>query len=250
MSANLTAEYYNDAYLLPDHWILHEREPDEMFTRLHGYYVNRVVEIIKQSGAKTVLEVGCGDGWACGQMVKAGLEVVGIDWSKNAIAYAAIRVPDARFLNADVRDIALAENFPDKFDAIALIEVIEHIPPDDCVFALRNITEHLKDGATFVLTTPSTNFVNNNPQHYRHFTEGVLREIVSQVGGLTVVDVEGYGDVVAERALWRRARWIDNRFYRIKPVHKALLHKLNSLNAVRPTPLDRCHGLIVKMLRK
>jgi SAM-dependent methyltransferase len=243
MHKNLTAADYDDAYFLPDHWIMHEHDPHGMNTTLHGYYVNRVIEIIKNSGAKTVLEVGCGDGWACGQMVKAGLEATGIDWSKRAIDYAKICVPDAKFLVGDAREA----HFPERFDAVALIEVIEHIAPDHCVTALRNISRHLKNGAIFVLTTPSTNFKNANTQHYRHFTEAVLRDMISQVGGLSVVAIEGYGDAIAEIAHWRKARWFNNRFYQIKHIHSMLLSKLNEAGTAGPTPLDRCHGLIVTM---
>ena len=240
----LTAADYDDAYLLPDHWIMHDRDSEGMFTRLHGYYVNRVVHIIQQSGASAVLEVGCGDGWACSQMAKAGLNVTGIDWSKNAVAYASIREPQATFICGDVRDLSI---FPGRFDAIAFIEVIEHIPPEDCVAALRNIVQHLRDGGTFVLTTPSTNFINDNPQHYRHFTEAILRDIVGEVGGLEVETIEGYGDVRIEAAHWRKMRWVDNRYFQIKPLYAAFSRTFNEANTAGPTSLERCHGLIVTM---
>jgi hypothetical protein len=63
--SELTAEDY--AYLLPDHRVLDNREPDEIFTSLFSYYVKRVTDLIKSSGAHTVLEVGCGGGWASGK---------------------------------------------------------------------------------------------------------------------------------------------------------------------------------------
>ena len=68
----LSAEDYS--YLLPDHWLLKEKN---IWTMMHHAYVWRVVEIVKNSGAQRVIEVGCGDGWNCGQMVEAGLDVVG-----------------------------------------------------------------------------------------------------------------------------------------------------------------------------
>jgi 2-polyprenyl-3-methyl-5-hydroxy-6-metoxy-1,4-benzoquinol methylase len=143
MKLELGPEDY--AYMLPDHWILHERDQDNVFGSLHEYYVKRVVQIIVECGAKTVLEVGCGDGWASGQMADAGLDVVGIDWNKNAIGYASIRVPKARFFVADVRQKEFADRFPNQFDAIAVIEVIEHIPPDDCVSSLLILANILKE---------------------------------------------------------------------------------------------------------
>lgn len=243
----LTAEDY--AYLLPDHWIMHSRSPDDLFTRLHGYYVGRVVEIIKSLNAKTVLEVGCGDGWASGKMADACLDVVGIDWSAKAIGYASILVPNARFHIADVRDKSFLSRFPGGFDAAALIEVLEHIPPKDCVPALRAITAVLKPGALFVLTTPSINFPNNSPLHYRHFTPDILQKLVAEAGGLDVVEIEGYGDVVAERAFYRRSRLLDNRYFQVKPLRRLLVRNFHQRTRLGPTPLDRCHGLIMTMRR-
>jgi SAM-dependent methyltransferase len=206
--------------------------------------VRRAIDIIKASGAKTVLEVGCGDGWNCGEMSKAGLDVVGTDFIQNAITYASALVPEAKFICGDLTSEEFKSRFPEKFDAVALIEVIEHIPPADCVSAIRNIVTPLKPGGVMVLTTPSENFPNDNIYHYQHFTEQRLRQIMADAGGLTVVSVEGYGDVEAERAHWKRMRLADNRFYSIKPA----MRYLNSLYAKIPlthVPLSRSHGLIV-----
>jgi 2-polyprenyl-3-methyl-5-hydroxy-6-metoxy-1,4-benzoquinol methylase len=233
-------------YLLPVHWIVHERDPDGLSTRLHDYCVQRVVRIIRSAGAKTVLEVGCGDGWACGEMVKAGLDVVGIDWRSNALRYAGIRVPGAKFIQADVYGKALVEQFPEKFDAIALIEIIKRIRPADCASALRNILSDLKDGGVLVLTAPSTNCVNDDPQHCRHFTEDALRREISGADPtLTIASIEGYGDVRAEKSYWAAARWFDNRIYRLKPAHDALLQRYHNRTKLGPTSLDRCNGLIM-----
>jgi 2-polyprenyl-3-methyl-5-hydroxy-6-metoxy-1,4-benzoquinol methylase len=235
-------------YKLPDHWVLHELKNDDLFTMLHSAYVHRVIEIIKSSGAKTVLEVGCGDGWNCGEMVNAGLNVVGIDWSINGIAYASALVPKARFLRADVRSPEFTAQFPNKFDAVALVEVIEHIPPHECVEAIRNIIEPLKKGGTFVLTTPSENFPNDNPLHYQHFTEQKIRQMMSDAGGLTVVSVEGYGDVEAERSYWSKMRWADNRFYSVKPLMKSITDEYRKLKLTE-VPLSRSHGLIATIVK-
>jgi 2-polyprenyl-3-methyl-5-hydroxy-6-metoxy-1,4-benzoquinol methylase len=235
-------------YKLPDHWVLHELNQDHQFTLLHGAYVHRVIEIIKKSGAQTVLEVGCGDGWNCGEMVKAGLDVVGIDWSINGIAYATALVQGAKFMRADVTSPEFISKFPDKFDAVALVEVIEHIPPNDCVTAIRNIVAPLKKGGTFVLTTPSENFPNNNPLHYQHFTEQKLRNMMQEAGGLRVISVEGYGDVKEGAKHWRRMRWADNRIYSIKPLQKHLAGRYRKTQLTE-TPLSRSHGIVVTAIR-
>lgn len=236
----LVADDYE--YALPDHWVAHALTPDLPFMKLHEYYARRVVEIVKESGAKNVLEAGCGDGWITAQLAQAGLDAVGIDWSSRAIAHAKTMAPSGRFHCGDVRDQAFLESFPQKFDAVVLVEVIEHIPPADTVEALQNVISRLREDGTFVLTTPHVNFPNNNPQHYRHFTPELLGDILEKVGGISVLSIEGYGDVVADRAYWRKRRFVDNRLFTIKPIADRWER---SVRFSGPTPLDRCHGIIL-----
>jgi len=165
-----------------------------------------------------VLEAGCGDGWNVAQFVKAGLRVVGCDWSEKGIHYARINSPTAELYCGDVRDSEFLRRFPEQFDAVALIEVIEHIPPDDTVEALRNLLGRLRVGGTFVLTTPHVNLPNTNPQHYRHFTPELLETVMEQVGGMGDYRFEPYGNIAADRAYWKRMRWVDNRFFSVKPL--------------------------------
>ena len=241
----LTAEDYE--YRLSDHFILHEKENTRasLFPMLHSYYVSRVAEIIKASGAKTVLDAGCGDGWSSKTLADAGLDVVGVDWSANGIDYATRLVRNARFFNGDVTSPEFKKAFPNNFDAVAFIEVLEHIKPDECAAALRNITRPLKDGGILVLTTPSVNFPNRHDNHYRHFTEQSLREVFSEAGWLKIQSIEGYGDMAVEAFHYRLTRFVENRYYTIKPILQYLLRRNGSTAVMKQTPFDRCHGFIV-----
>jgi|GEM_PF-3940203 len=238
---NLKAQDYE--HLLPDHWILPQ---NNIWTKLHNYYVQRVVELVVQSGVKRVLEVGCGDGWNCGKLVKAGLDVVGIDWSRNGIEHAKRMVPNAHFMCCDLTASEFTTAFPEPFEAIIFVEVIEHIPTKDCVSALQKITKTLKPGGLFILTTPSVNLPNNNPQHYRHFDEQTLRNLISEAGQLIIDRIEGYGDVALEKRHYSIARWVNNKYYTIHPLLKWLQEKY-ALRISTPTALDICSGFIVSM---
>jgi len=238
----LTAEDYT--YLLPDHWI---QPQDSIWTIMHNAYVGRVIELAKESGARRVIEIGCGDGWNCGQAVEAGLDAVGIDWSRNGIDHARRMVPEATFICGDLRSEEVLETCLGAFDAAIFVEVLEHIPPDDCASALRNIAALLRPAGTLVLTTPSVNYPNTNRAHYRHFTEEILRDLFAEAGCFEIESVEGYGDVPAEHRYYRRARWVENRYWEIKPVKKWLQDRYRP--HVLGAPLDRCHGFIVRARR-
>lgn len=187
--------------------------------------------------------MGCGDGWNCGQLAKAGLNVVGVDWSRNGIGYASMLVPSAQFYCGDLRDPEFLRRFPDPFEAAIFVEVLEHIPPEDCVEALRNISALLKKGGLLVLT--SVNLPNTNPQHYRHFDVQTLRELIAEVGDLRINAIEGYGDVAYETRMYKKMRWFQNRYYTLKPILRKFPdgYKRHCINS----PLDRCAGFILRI---
>ena len=242
----LTADAY--PYELPDHWIMNPEKATNHFAIVHDAYVRRVVEIVKYKGAHSVIEVGCGDGWNCGKLVEAGMQVVGTDWSQNGIKYATMLVPGGTFYCGDIRSDEFRQQFPHQFDAAIFVEVLEHIPPADCVDALNNIADTIKSGGTLVLTTPSTNKVNNDTRHYRHFDEAVIRQLVAQTRGLVIESIEGYGDMPYVNRMYRKLRWVENRLYSIKPLRKRILDEFR--HHCLHTTLDRCEGLIVTMTKK
>jgi 2-polyprenyl-3-methyl-5-hydroxy-6-metoxy-1,4-benzoquinol methylase len=238
----LTAAGYQ--YRLPDHWVMPQ---DNIFAIMHSAYVRRAVQIFNFYRAGRVLELGCGDGWNCGQFADAGMTVTGVDWSVNGIDHARRLVPNARFVCGDAREPAVLAELEPPFDGVALVEVIEHVPPADCPALLRQCADLLKPGGTLVLTTPSVNFPNKNPGHYRHFTADMLRELV-EGAGFHVESIEGYGDVPAERRYYRLARWVDNRVWVLKPARDWLQHRYRRY--VLGSPPDRCHGWIVSARRR
>lgn len=220
--AELTQSEYG--FVHADHWIHREPKP---FTVMHDWYVSRCVRLLLDHDVKRVVEMGCGDGWNCGKLVEAGFPVVvGVDWSPNGIEHCRRLVPKGEFFCGDLRRpevmSAFYERFPDPFDACLFVEVLEHIPPADCVTALRNIMAPVRAGGVLVLTTPHENKPNTNPQHYRHFSESTLRALAGDAG-LIVESIEGYGNEPAKVKYWRRMRWADNRLWTFKPLVNRLL---------------------------
>ena len=63
-----------------------------------------VLEVLRDRGAKTVVDIGCGSGIWARQLVDAGMQVVGVDLSPAMIKLARRRVPEAKFQVASWRD--------------------------------------------------------------------------------------------------------------------------------------------------
>lgn len=209
-------------YERPYHWFLPR---DSIWTRIHDAYVARAVQLVAESGARRVLEVGCGDGWNCQLLHVAGLDVTGVDWSARGIALARCLVPGAHFAVGDLRESGVRSQLRPPFDAILMVEVIEHIPPSDSAAALRTLHDYLRPDGVIVLTTPSENWPNTNPRHFRHFTPESLESLVSEAGGYSILSMEGYGDVRITRRFSRLRPIVDNRFFRLKPVLSRMLDR-------------------------
>jgi 2-polyprenyl-3-methyl-5-hydroxy-6-metoxy-1,4-benzoquinol methylase len=172
---------------------------DEVFRRdrgaqskWHHLKFRRVAEEI--AGYSRLLDVGCGPGTFIAQMASAH-ESVGIDLSRNQIAYAERRYggPQRRFIRCT------AEQLPEEaghFDAITAIELIEHLSPEEVKVTLEAAVARLAPGGKLVLTTP--NFggvwplvealvnrfgdVSYEMQHTNKFTRSSLAVLLSMLG--------------------------------------------------------------------
>jgi SAM-dependent methyltransferase len=112
---------------------------------------------------KRVLDVGCGVGYGSYYLATHGVaEVVGVDLSAEAIAYARrhYRHPNLTYLCAD------ALSLPDAlgpFDVVVAYEVFEHV--DDGERFLDGLCEHLHDDGVLLVSTP--NKLTFSPGHPR-----------------------------------------------------------------------------------
>ncbi len=106
-----------------------------------------------------VLDVGCGNGFTCGEFLKQGCQVVGIDLSRQGIEIARKAYPGARFEVLPADDQLLAKLGEPPFDIVVSTEVVEHLySPRDYA---RGCFHALKPGGRFICTTPYHGYVKN-----------------------------------------------------------------------------------------
>jgi 2-polyprenyl-3-methyl-5-hydroxy-6-metoxy-1,4-benzoquinol methylase len=106
-----------------------------------------------------VLDVGCGNGYTCGEFIRRGCDVVGIDLSEQGLAWARRTYPEGRFelLSAE-SDILSHLNVP-PFDLIVSTEVVEHLyAPRRWAAACYNA---LSSRGMFICTTPYHGYLKN-----------------------------------------------------------------------------------------
>ena len=120
-----------------------------------SWMVPAILDLVCKSGASKVLDVGCGNGFLCRQLVDQGYEVSGVDGGQRAIDVARQKVPEARL---DV--VRFADDPPATgFDAVTSIEVIEHLY--DPAEMLEYCRKALKPGGTLILSTPYHGYWKN-----------------------------------------------------------------------------------------
>lgn len=134
--------------------------------RLQEQRIGAVVAALQASGARRVLDLGCGEG----QLLRALLadrrfeQLVGLDVSHRTLAIAADRLRLERLPERQRARITLLHGsllYRDErlhgYDAAAVVEVIEHLDPARLAAFERVLFEQARP-ATVVLTTPNADY--------------------------------------------------------------------------------------------
>lgn len=176
----------------------------DLHYRHNGYYplFRAVQSCLKDSGKRSVLEVGCGTG-AFAHMLheRGGIRYRGFDFSAAAVTRAVARFsyPELFFV-ADARETA---SYAGNFEAIVCTEVLEHIDSD------LDAVRCWPAGTYCIVSVP--NFDADN--HVRHFRSE--QEVHDRYGSLVDIDrivrvkKPVLNDISAAH-LWRALRW--NRY--------------------------------------
>ena len=141
-----------------------ENPPAERVT-LREQRLAAVASAIRESGARRVLDLGCGSGALLQRLLSEDYElVVGVDVSVRALEQATRRLKLDDLHDAQRNRITLLQSpltYRDKrlagFDAAALVEVIEHLDPPRLDTLEQNVFGSARPG-TVVVTTPNAEY--------------------------------------------------------------------------------------------
>ncbi len=166
---------------------------------LNEQRLGAVVAAIKASGARRVLDLGCGEGRLLVALLKNtdATELVGMDVSHRALQRAAERLRLDRLppkQQERVRLLQGALTYRDDrlagYDAAAVVEVIEHLDPPRLAAFERVLFEFARPG-TVVLTTPNVEYnatwetlPAGKYRHRDHRFEWTRAEFQSWAGGV------------------------------------------------------------------
>jgi SAM-dependent methyltransferase len=140
-----------------------------------------------------LLQVGCGHGLLLDEARRRGYDVDGVEPSVEAARYARDR------LGLAVREMAIeeAELEGERYDAILLVDVLEHL--DDPVATLDRLLAVLAPGGAVLIVTPDPSSLTARvagshwwcfvPAHYCLIPRKTLRELMDARGLLVLEDV-------------------------------------------------------------
>jgi 2-polyprenyl-3-methyl-5-hydroxy-6-metoxy-1,4-benzoquinol methylase len=150
-----------------------------------------------------VLDIACGVGYGTrllADRISGRAQVVGVDLSEPAIAYARSRYasPGVEFRLADALGFRDAEGF----DSIVSLETIEHL--DDPRRFLAGLAGMLRPGGVLIASVPTTPSVDVNPHHRHDFSERSFERMIDSVS-LTPFDALRQQQAVPLGAVLRRS---------------------------------------------
>ena len=178
-----------------------------------GYVWPDVLRLLGRTGAKRVLDAGCGNGAFTRVLVERGYEATGVDLSDSGIEIARSQCSGGHFEIASVTEDLLSR-FGDPFDAVVSLEVVEHLY-DPRLFA-RRMFDVLRPGGRLILSTPYHGYLKNvalavsgkldshftalwDGGHIKFWSRRTLSRLLTEAG-FRVVDFAGAGRLPY---LWR-----------------------------------------------
>lgn len=111
----------------------------------------RITTILKDAGARAVLDIGCGHGALARRLAGEGLAVTGIDPAPDAIAAAQESVPEAQVSVAGAEALPFA---PGQFDACVFLNSLHHVPVPLMEQALHEALRVLRPGGEVIVVEP------------------------------------------------------------------------------------------------
>ena len=118
------------------------------FAGRRGHARPEVVPLVPPS-ARTVLDVGCGEGALGAALAGHGLDVTGVEADPEAAAIAATRL--RRVVNASLEESW--DELAEQFDAVLACDLLEHL--EDPIAALRSLRGRLKKDGVLILSVPN-----------------------------------------------------------------------------------------------
>ncbi len=108
-----------------------------LMRRVIGGFLDDVVSMVESTGAMTVLDAGCGEGFVSSRLIDKRL--IGIDISRGALSMARQSSPGISIACSDIYRMPFRSN---SFDLVMAMEVLEHLmEPEKAMIEASRLTK-------------------------------------------------------------------------------------------------------------
>ncbi len=129
-------------------------------SHMFGHYMPQILALAGDlKPGLRVLDVGCGNGAVCGEFLKRGCGVVGLDLSEQGVAIARKTHPSGRFEVMAADEDVLERLGEEPFDLVISTEVVEHVYAPRAW--ARGCYKALKPGGHLICSTPYHGYLKN-----------------------------------------------------------------------------------------
>ncbi|MDF1546743.1 MAG: class I SAM-dependent methyltransferase [Bacteroidales bacterium] len=231
-----------EEYAFPYHFADFISDKHKCFKFIEPLDLVRIVkEKIKSLDSKIILDAGCGDGRLCYELKSDNYKVVGVDYSERAISFARGFNPELEFFVQDLKNL----NIPYKFDAIVLMEVLEHFIPSDIDAILLSLSKVLNDNGKLIITVPSDN-MELTDKHYQHFNKASLEATIKPY--FKIEELTGYSKRGSKRKRYKFLRSMGTLFFVFRRSSSWARNYINYIkkyyqNSVSVGTPEECNGL-------
>ncbi len=139
------------------------------------------------TGGVTV-DIPCGVGW--GTSLLTSHQVIGVDISPEAVAYAKSHYPGCAFILGNMKHIPLASG---QVDNVVCLEGLEHVPQDVGLAFIEETHRLLKEEGVIFLTVPVIlpgGKHSGNPYHLYEYPLQELKDVLGQYFQVNVFDLQ------------------------------------------------------------
>jgi cyclopropane fatty-acyl-phospholipid synthase-like methyltransferase len=165
----------------------HTGAPDEYHKRANFFSLLIGSELAKLPKNASILDFGCGFGHLTHFLGTKFENVIGVDSSLEQIKIARQNGVTVEHLSQEYF-FEWCKNNEAKFDAIFLMDVLEHIVAQEQITFLRKLSETLKKGGVIYIQTPNANnplamrWRYNDWTHTSSFSECSLEFVLANAG--------------------------------------------------------------------
>lgn len=179
----------------------------EAFARLRSRelmeksWLDKFIGLIGCSG--TVLDIGCGNGRPMAEyLIQQGYQLTGVDGAAAMLERARMHFPQQRWLQADMRRLALKETF----DGLIAWDSFFHLTPDDQRRMLPIFARHTHPGSVLMFTSGTHNGVamgefEGEPLYHASLAPEEYRQLLAD-NGFNVIDVVFEDPACGGHSIW------------------------------------------------